>query len=135
LKITYEDGKYGPGDKKIFFNGIAISYQYLADQFVGSMLAREDAGLKSIDLVNMLLCALAAQELTEHILNEYFHVKSEEDLCIMAIELYKNEERIHPRSKGEQGGKYLQDFLEECMIAESVSTEILDKYGLPDSIR
>ena len=131
MEITYEDGKFGPGDKKIFFNGHEVNLQYLADMIVNLMWVRRANGLESIDFMNMISESLVNQKLT---VRDYYHSQDEDDLCTMAIELYKNEERIHPRSEGQRGGQFLQDFLEECMMSEEVSEEILDRYGLPNRI-
>jgi len=102
----------------------------LADMIVTHSFIREDEGQPLEGLINMINDSMRAGEVTEKILNEYYHTKSEEDLAIISVELYNNEERIHPRTLGNKGGDYLLDFLNDCFGAQEVTDEILDNYGL-----
>ena len=130
MKITYEKGKYGPEDKIILVDGHRIEMWELADMIVTHSLIREDDGQSLVGLINMINESMRAKEVTEKILNEHYHTKSEEDIARISVELYNNEERIHPRSKGKRGGEYLLDFLNDCFEAQEVTDDILDNYGL-----
>ena len=123
-------GNHGPGDKIILVDGRRIQYWELADMIVNHSWVRDDEGLPLEGLINMINESMLAGKVTEKILNNYYHTKTEEDLARIAVELYNNEERIHPRTLGNKGGDYLMEFLNECFAAQEVSDEILDEYGL-----
>jgi len=97
---------------------------------VNHSLCRDADGQSQAGLINMINESMRAQQVSDEILDRYYHTKTEEDLAKIAVELYKNEERIHPRDKGQKGGEYLMEFLNECFVAQEVTDEILDSYGL-----
>ena len=130
MEITFEDGRFGKADKIVLVDGKKIQYWELADMIVNHSLCRDVEGLAQEGLINMINESMSAQEVTSEILDKYYHTKTEEDLAIIAVELYKNEERINPRSDGKKGGDYIRDFLNDCFGAQEVSDEILDNYGL-----
>jgi len=74
--------------------------------------------------------SMSAGKVTDKIRDKYYHTKTEEDLARICVELYNNEERINPISKGKKGGEYLRNFLDDCFQADEVTDEILDRYGL-----
>jgi len=102
----------------------------LADMIVNHSWIRDYEGQPLEGLINMINDSMRVGKVTETILDTYYHTKTEEDLARIAVELYNNEERIHPRSEGKRGGDYFQDFLNDCFVAEDVTDEILDNYGL-----
>lgn len=97
---------------------------------VNHSLCRDADGQAQAGLINMINESMRAQQVSDEILDRYYHTKTEEDLARIAVELYKNEERIHPRNLGQKGGEYLMEFLNDCFMAQDVSDEILDNYGL-----
>jgi len=102
----------------------------LADMIVTHTNIRDMEGQPHEPLIEMINESMQTGKVTDKILDKYYHTKSEEDIAIIACELYNNEERIHPRKDGFKGGRYLLDFLYECFNAQDVSDEILDNYGL-----
>jgi len=130
MKITYKDGKFGPGDKIIIVDGKKIQMWEFADMVVTHTLVREEAGQKTEGLINMINESMLAGSVTDKILDNHYHTKTEEDLARIAVEIYNNEERINPGSEGKKGGQYFMEFINDCFAVEEVSDEILDNYGL-----
>ena len=130
MKITFEDGKKGKGDKVILVDGIRIFHWEFADMIVNHSWIRDYEGHSLVGLINMINESMSAQEVTREILDKYDHTKTEEDLVRIAVELYKNEERIKPKSAGKRGGEFFKDFLNDCFAAQEVTDEILEKYHL-----
>jgi len=130
MEITFKDGRFGHEDKIIFVDGHKIEYWELADMIVNHSWIRDYEGHPLEGLINMINESMTAGKVTEKILNNYYHTKTEEDLARIAVELYNNEERINPRSEGKKGEDYLRDFLNDCFGAQEVTDEILDNYGL-----
>jgi len=91
---------------------------------------RRYEGMSSLGFINMLNDCMGVGKVTDEILNRYDHTKNEEDIARIAVELYNNEERINPTSKGKKGGEYLRDFLNACWCARDISDEILEEYNL-----
>jgi len=130
MKITFEDGSYGKGDKIVLVDGKKITFWEFADMIVNHSWIRDMEGQPLQGLINMINESMTAGEVTKKILDNYYHTKTEEDLARIAVELYKNEERINPRSDGNKSGEYFRDFLNDCFGAQEVTDEILDNYGL-----
>jgi len=130
MEITFKDGRFGPEDKIILVDGHKIEYWEFADMIVNHSWIRDMEGQPLQGLINMINESMTAGEVTKKILDNYYHTKTEEDLARIAVELYKNEERINPRSEGKKGGDYFRDFLNDCFGAQEVTDEILDNYGL-----
>jgi len=130
MEITYEKGKYGKGDKIILVDGHRIELWELADMIVTHDRIRRYEEQDTLGLINMLNDCMGMEKVTDEILNLYYHTKSEEDIARIAVELYNNEERIHPRKDGFKGGEYFRDFLNACWCEGEVSEEILDHFGL-----
>ena len=130
MEITIEDGKKGKGDKVILVDGIRIFHWEFADMIVNHSWIRDYEGQSLVGLINMINESMSAQEVTTEILDKYDHTKTEEDLARIAVELYKNEERIKPKSAGKRGGEFFKDFLNDCFAAQEVTDEILEKYHL-----
>ncbi len=53
-----------------------------------------------------------------------------QQFCQIVHHLYRNEERLYPRSKGKQGGNYLISFLWDVLDAKEITDEILKQYRL-----
>lgn len=51
-------------------------------------------------------------------------------LCQIIHHLYRNEERLYPKSNGKQGGNYLISFLWDVLEAKEITNEILKQYRL-----
>ncbi len=130
MEITIEDGKKGKGDKVILVDGIRIFHWEFADMIVNHSWIRDYEGQSLVGLINMINESMSAQEVTREILDKYDHTKTEEDLARIAVELYKNEDRIKPKSAGKRGGEFFKDFVNDCFAAQEVTDEILEKYHL-----
>ncbi len=129
MEITYRDGKLGEEDKVILVDGNQIFFWELADMILTHCYIRDYEGHDPLDLMNMINESFTQQEVTREILDKYFHTITEEDIAKIAVELYKNEERIHPRPK-ETGGEFLRDFLNDCFERQGVDDDILEQYNL-----
>jgi len=129
LEITYEDGKLGKDDKIIKVDGKRIMFWELADMLITHCNIRECEELDPVDLINLINESLTQREVTRKILDKYYHTASEEDIAKIAVELYKNEEKIHSSPK-ERGGEFFRDFLNDCFQRGAVEDDILEQYNL-----
>ena len=130
MKITFEDGTLGPGDKVVKVDGDKIHFWRLAEMILEQDDIRRYEGMSSLGFINMINACMGMEKVTDEICSGFDVIEYEKDIARIAVELYNNEERIRPTSKGEKGGEYLRDFLNACWCHHEVSEEILEGFHL-----
>ena len=130
LEITFEDGTLGPGDKVVKVDGERIHFWRLAEMILEQDDIRGYEEMPRLDFINMINACMGMEKVTDEICNGFDVTEYEKDIARICVELYNNEEIIRPTSKGDRGGEYLRDFLNDCWCAHEVSEEILEGFHL-----
>ena len=125
----------GENDRVVLVDGERITMLDFAEMAIDNMQVREASGLKPDDFMIFLNNCMEAKKVTNKLLDEFFHIKTEEDMAQIAVALYNNEEIIKPQEQGMRGGEYFRDFLNECLFHQEVTDEILDKYKLRQNMK
>ena len=134
MKITFEQGSKSPEDRIILVDGHKISLEEVADWCISCCNFRDASEQDSLKFVALLNDCFEVQDVTDEILDRYYHTKFEEYVCKVAVEIYKNEERVYPQKDGFSGGEKLRDFLNECMKAGDVSDDIINQFSWHDTV-
>jgi len=129
VEIDEYDGTKSKKDKITVVNGHVITFEELAWMCINCIKSRKSQGV-DFDLVSFLNDCFNVGRVNETLCNKFQPNQEEKEVGLIAVSLYNNEEEIYPKSEGFRGGGMLRDFLNDCIVAGTVSEEIMQYYQL-----